>query len=202
MWSLELKFSHLQPFFCFSHPVFVLRAIHFVRVIDMHWLCRSCNTCSACFSQSKSLFSNIMSHVTSCPVSRIPLNYIQLINPSFSGLRYRIRMRLAEERWLCICSHPWKWNGVGESSYKIADHLYTYWCEAKVFKEARLLHQLNHKNVVLFKKVCIAPPAIMLGYVHFAPMHYVLTAWRISLVTWTLQMQWLSFPCNWRLRKT
>ena len=133
----------------------------------MHWLCRSCNTCSACFSQSKSLFSNIMSHVTSCPVSRIPLNYIQLINPSFSGLRYRIRMRLAEERWLCICSHPWKWNGVGESSCKIADHLYTYRWKAKVFKEARLLHQLNHKNVVLFKKVCIAPPAIMLDYVHF-----------------------------------
>ena len=37
----------------------------------------------------------------------------------------------------------------------------------KFFKEARLLHKLNHKNVVLFKKVCIAPRAIMLDYVYF-----------------------------------
>ena len=37
----------------------------------------------------------------------------------------------------------------------------------RFFKEARLLHRLDHKNVVQFKKVCVAPPAMMLEYVYF-----------------------------------
>ena len=36
--------------------------------------------------------------------------------------------------------------------------------QQRLFKEARLLYRLNHKNVVTFQKVCVAPPAMMLEY--------------------------------------
>ena len=41
----------------------------------------------------------------SCPVSRFPWNYIQLIYHSFSGLSSRTRMRSAEER-MALSSQP------------------------------------------------------------------------------------------------
>lgn len=37
----------------------------------------------------------------------------------------------------------------------------------RFFKEARLLHSLDHENVVCFKMVCIEPPAIMMEFVLF-----------------------------------
>ena len=36
--------------------------------------------------------------------------------------------------------------------------------QQRFFKEVRLLYRLNPKNVVKFKKVCVAPPAMMLEY--------------------------------------
>jgi serine/threonine protein kinase len=37
----------------------------------------------------------------------------------------------------------------------------------RFFKEARLLHSLDHKNVTKFRKVCLEPPAMMMEYVSF-----------------------------------
>ena len=36
--------------------------------------------------------------------------------------------------------------------------------QQRLFKEASLLYRINHKNMVKLKKVCVAPPAMMLEY--------------------------------------